>query len=197
MATRLNSEFNYRYQVQGETPWERLKTLKGFLEGRVRAAVLEEVSDIKLRAKKAKLEHLKTEGAPEHEVLELQAELIELESHLPAQIEAFELTREEIKCLERLIDELRSLAEPTRIPGYTDEQMFEANAANEFTAGILKDIQAEIIAHGHPSPAKIRNALSNPVTALALIELKLPIPNLDPDAVLAGADYGPLRITSK
>ncbi len=31
MASNLNSEFNYRYQVIGSTPWEKLKTLKGFL----------------------------------------------------------------------------------------------------------------------------------------------------------------------
>ena len=29
MASKLNTEFNYRYQVIGDTPWERIKTLKG------------------------------------------------------------------------------------------------------------------------------------------------------------------------
>ena len=33
MAQKFNTEFNYRYQVIGNTPWERIKTLKGFLEG--------------------------------------------------------------------------------------------------------------------------------------------------------------------
>jgi hypothetical protein len=42
--------------------------------------------------------------------------------------------------------------------------MFEANAANEFTASIWKEIYAEILANGRPSPAKIRNAMSNPMT---------------------------------
>ena len=41
MASKLNTEFNYRYQVIGDTPWEKIKTLKGFLEGRIRAAALE------------------------------------------------------------------------------------------------------------------------------------------------------------
>ena len=44
MASKFNSEFNYRYQVIGDTAWEKIKTLQGFLEGRVRAAALEEVS---------------------------------------------------------------------------------------------------------------------------------------------------------
>ena len=76
MPSKLNSEFNYRYQVLGDTPWEKIKILKGFLEGRVRAAVLEEVSHIKHAAKKAKLAHLKATCAPEFEQLELHAEII-------------------------------------------------------------------------------------------------------------------------
>jgi len=49
--------------------------------------------------------------------------------------------------------------------------MFEANAANEFTVHIGKEIQAEMIANGRPSPAKIRNAMSNPHTWNALKQI--------------------------
>ena len=52
MASKLNTEFNYRYQVMGNTPWEKIKILKGFLEGRVRAAALEECGDLKYQAKR-------------------------------------------------------------------------------------------------------------------------------------------------
>ena len=41
MPAKLNTEFNYRYQVIGETVWEKIKTLKGILEGRIRASALE------------------------------------------------------------------------------------------------------------------------------------------------------------
>jgi len=58
MASNLNSEFNYRYQVIGDTPWEKLKQLQNFLEGRKRAEALEEVADLKRRAKHAELAHL-------------------------------------------------------------------------------------------------------------------------------------------
>ena len=166
MAVKLNSEFNYRYQVIGETPWEKIKTLKGFLEGRIRAAALEKVADLKHQALVLEIEHLIRIDALPHVILVKQAELLELESHLPAQTEAFQLNREEIEMLKRLLAELYEIAE--RIPGYTDEQMFEANAANEFTVTIGKDIQAEIIANGRPSPAKLRNAMSNPHTFTAL-----------------------------
>ena len=169
MASKLNTEFNYRYQVIGDTPWEKIKTLQGFLEGRVRAAVLEEVGALKDQAKVAKLKHLQNGGnGLEHEILELRAEILEGISHQPAAKEAFELNQKEIKILEKLLEELYVLAEPTRIKGYSDEEMYEANAANEFTVNIGREIQAEMISNGRPSPAKLRNAMSNPHTWNAL-----------------------------
>ena len=174
MAQKFNSEFNYRYQVIGCTPWEKIKTLKGFLEGRIRAMALEEVGNLKFQAKLAKLKHLQNSGnGLEHEILELKAEILEAESHEETLKEAFELTKDEIKILRKLLKELYVLAEPTRIKGYTDEQMFEANAANEFTVDIGREIQAEMIANGRPSPAKLRNAMSNPHTWNALKQVGL------------------------
>ena len=165
MASKFNTEFNYRYQVIGNTPWERIKTLKGFLEGRIRALAQEECGKLKYQAKLSKLNHLKNGGKGlEHEILELKADIIEIESHFGTLEEAYELTRDEIKILKKLLKELYAIAEPTRIKGYTDEQMFEANAANEFTVTIGKEIQAEMIANGRQSPAKIGNAMSNPYT---------------------------------
>ena len=174
MAQKFNTEFNYRYQVIGNTPWERIKTLKGFLEGRLRALALEEAGKLKYQAKLSKLNHLKNGGEGlEHEILELKAEIIEMESHRASLEEAYELTRDEIKILKKLLKELYVLAEPTRIEGYTDEEMFEANAANEFTVDIGREIQAEMIANGRPSPAKLRNAMSNPHTWNALKQIGL------------------------
>ena len=191
MAVKLNSEFNYRYQVIGETPWEKIKTLKGFLEGRVRAAALEKVADLKHQALVLEIEHLIRIDALPHVILVKKAELLEAESHLPAQTEAFQLNREEIEMLKRLLAELYEIAE--RIPGYTDEQMFEANAANEFTVTIGKDIQAEIIANGRPSPAKLRNAMSNPHTFAALKHCGL----IPPEAVMLEGSNSALRIELK
>jgi len=174
MASKLNTEFNYRYQVIGDTPWEKIKTLKGFLEGRVRASVLEEVGNLKDQAKVSKLKHLQNGGGGlEYEILELKAEILEGESHQPAAKEAFELNKKEIEILNKLLKELYVIAEPTRIKGYTDEEMFEANAANEFTVNIGREIQAEMIANGRPSPAKLRNAMSNPYTWNALKSIGL------------------------
>ena len=190
MASNLNSEFNYRYQVIGSTPWEKLKTMQGFLVGRKRAAVLEECADLKYRAKLAEIKHLKSVPALPHVVLNLQAEILELESHLDDQKHAFELNRAEIKILEKLIAELYLECEPTRIAGYTDDQMFEANANHEFTVTIGREIQAEIIAMGRPSPAKLLNAMSNPQTMEALKLVGL-VPK---DTVLLGQQDVPLQL---
>ena len=174
MASKFNSEFNYRYQVIGDTPWEKIKTLQGFLEGRIRAAALEEVGNLKNQAKVSKLKHLQNGGKGlEHEILELKAEILESKSHQETEKEAFELNHKEIAILKKLMKELYVIAEPTRIPGYSDEEMWEANQANEFTVNIGREIQAEMIANGRPSPAKLKNAMSNPYTWNALKDIGL------------------------
>jgi len=178
MASNLNSEFNYRYQVIGSTPWEKIKTLQGFLVGRKRAAVLEEVAELKYQAKLEELKHLKTVPALPHILLNLQAEIIELESHLDDQKHAFELNRKEIKILEKYMAELYAEVEPTRLKHpdgtpYSDDEMFEANANYEFTVTVGREIQSEIIAMGRPSPAKLLNAMSNPQTLNSLMQIGL------------------------
>jgi len=178
MASNLNSEFNYRYQVIGSTPWEKIKTLQGFYVGRKRAAVLEEVAELKYQAKLEEVKHLKTVPALPHIMLNQQAEIIELESHLDDQKHAFELNRKEIKILEKYMAELYAEVEPTRLKHpdgtpYTDDEMFEANANYEFTVTVGREIQSEIIAMGRPSPAKLLNAMSNPQTLQSLMQIGL------------------------
>lgn len=195
MSSRLNSEFNYRYQVIGDTPWEKIKQLQNFLEGRKRAAALETVAELKRQAKHSELQTLKDNNALPHLILNLQAEITELESVQEDQRNNFELNRKEIKTLEKLLAELFEIAEPTRLrhddgTPYTDDEMFEANAANEFTVMIAKELQAEIIANGRPSPAKLKNAMSNPHTFHALQQIGF-IPK---EAVLLEGNADPLKI---
>jgi hypothetical protein len=111
-------------------------------------------------------------------MLNLQAEIIELESHLDDQKHAFELNRKEIKILEKYMAELYAEVEPTRLKHpdgtpYTDDEMFEANANYEFTVTVGREIQSEIIAMGRPSPAKLLNAMSNPQTLNSLMQIGL------------------------
>jgi len=192
---KLNSEFNYRYQVIGETVWEKIKTLQGFLDGRKRAAILETVSDLKTKAKYEELKHLKSIDALPHVILKLEAEIIEMESFFEEGKRNFEQNKDEIKIIEKLLKECYELAEPTRLKHkdgtpYTDEEMFEVNAANEFTVLLAREMQAEVIANGRPSAAKIKNAMSNPLTWTALKNIGL-IPqetpliasNIDPTTI--------------
>jgi len=194
MPSKLNSEFNYRYQVLGNTPWEKIKILKGFLEGRIRAVALEEVSHLKHAAKVAELEHLKATDAPKHEQLKMQAELIELDSHMVVIDEAYELNRKEVEILNGLLAECYDIAEPTRIPGYSDEDMFEANAANEFTVSTLREMQSEIVAMGQPLAATVLHVMSNPHTLGAAIQAGL-IPMQSLPLVVENAPvYGSLTL---
>tara|TARA_R110000796_G_scaffold180856_2_gene297396 strand:- start:193 stop:825 length:633 start_codon:yes stop_codon:yes gene_type:complete len=164
MPSKLNTEFNYRYLVIGDTVWEKIKTLQGFLEGRVSARALEEAAHLKHDAKLAKMEWMKEMNAPLHEQLVMQAELLELATVTDVTDKAYELNRQEIVILEKLLAECYEIAEPTRIHGYTDEQMFEENAANEFTTNTLREMQSEIAATGRPFPATVLHVMSNPHT---------------------------------
>lgn len=202
---KLNSEFNYRYQVIGETVWKKIETLQGFLDGRKRAAILETVSDLKSKAKYAELEHLKSIDALPHVILELEAEIIEMESFFEEGKRNFEQNKDEIKILEKLLKECYELAEPTRLKHkdgtpYSDEEMFEVNAANEFTVLLAREMQAEVIANGRPSAAKIKNAMSNPLTWTALKNIGL-IPqdtpliasNIDPTTIQLNLKDDPIE----
>jgi hypothetical protein len=170
---KFNSEFNYRYQVVGETVWEKIKTILGFLDGRKRAAALEKVQELKSQAKYEELKHLKALNALPHVILNLEAEIVEMESAVEEAKKNFRDNLDEIKILEKLLAEFYALAEPTRLKHvdgtpYSDEEMFEVNAANEFTVWMAREMQAEIISMGRPSAAKIKNAMSNPITWAAL-----------------------------
>jgi len=173
MPSKFNSEFNYRYQVMGNTPWAKIKILRGFLEGRERAVGLEEVAHLTHNALLAELAYLKTTGAPEHEQMRLQAKILESESNMMIVDEAYELNRKEIDILNKLLAECYVIAEPTRIEGYSDEEMFEANEANEFTVRTLREMQSEIISQGRPTPSTILHAMDNPVTLTASIQAGL------------------------
>ena len=179
MPSKFNSEFNYKYQVVGNTPWEKIKILKGFLEGRERAIALEECAHLQHDSLVAEMAYLKTTGAPEHEQMRLQAKIVESASHMVVVDEAYELNRQEIEILKNLLAECYEMAEPTRIEGYTDEEMFEVNAAHEFAVVTMREMQSEIIANGRPTPATVLHAMNNPHVLAATLKAGL----LPPEAI--------------
>jgi len=191
MASKYNSEFNYRFLVEGETIWAKIKTLQGFLEGRIRAKGLEEIGKLKLEAKREEYENSEKTKSPSWIVKKLKVELMEAENWIASENDGFCKNNEEIEILEKLLAEAFEIAEPTRINGHSDEQMWEANQANEYTVKVAKDIQSEIIANGRPSAMTVRQAMSAPETWEAVKQIGL-VPN---DCHLITGSNDPQKIT--
>ena len=76
---RLNTKFNYLTQIEGNTVWERIKTLQGFIEGRKRAMALKEVNKLESEAMEAQLEDARA-NKPIWEVKRLEAKKVEWDS---------------------------------------------------------------------------------------------------------------------
>jgi len=175
-SSKYNSEFNYRFLVEGETIWAKIKTLEGFLEGRIRARGLEEIGKLKLDAKREELEDAEIKNLPSFTVKKLRVEVMESENWLTSENDGFRKNDEEIEILEKLLAEAFEIAEPTRINGFSDEEMWEVNQANEYTVRVAKDMQSEIIANGRPSAMTVRQAMSAPETWEAVKKIGL-VPN--------------------
>ena len=202
MPSKFNSEFNYKYQVMGNTPWEKIKILKGFLEGRIQAAALEEVGNLGHKALLAEMAYLKTTDAPEHEQMQLQIKILGSESGRVIVDEAYELNRQEIEILNRLLAECYVMAEPTRIEGFSDEEMFEANAEHEFAVLTMREMQSEILANGRPNPATVLHAMTSPHVLTAILQSGLlpaeAIPLLTGNApIFAVEEMAALKIAQK
>jgi len=176
MASKYNSEFNYRYLVEGETIWAKIKTLQGFLEGRIRAKGLEEIGELKLEAKREEYTNAEKTKAPSWIVKKLKVELMEAENWLASETDGFRKNDAEIEILKKLLSEAFEIAEPTRINGHSDEEMWEVNQANEYTLNVAKNMQSEIIANGRPSAMTVRQAMSAPETWEAVKKIGL-VPN--------------------
>ena len=71
------------------------------------------------------------------------------------------------------------MAEPTRIEGYSDDDMFEVNASHEFAVTTMREMQSEIIANGRPTPATVLHAMNNPHVLAATLKAGL----LPPEAI--------------
>ena len=175
---RLNTKFNYLTQIEGNTVWERIKTLQGFIEGRKRAMALKEVNKLESEAMEAELEDARA-NKPIWEVKRLEAKKVEWDSVQEQLKKDWELCETELKELLEIQDMLYAQAERYTHPDgtpYTDDEMFEANAELEFVTMAAKEIQASIIAHGRPTPTQVRWLMSCPKGE----EFLRAIPNLVP-----------------
>ena len=84
--------------------------------------------------------------------------------------EAYELNRQEIVILNNLLAECYVMAEPTRIEGFSDEEMFEVNESHEFAVLTMREMQSEIVANGRPSASTVLHAMNNPHVLSAVLQ---------------------------
>ena len=174
MVSKVNTIFNYKYIVDGETIWYRIKTLQGFLNGRKQAFEMQKVSEKNFEALKAKYEYLKSKPeTPLYELLEIEAKIMENEIMQPDYLDCLEKNKEEIKNLEKLLEEAYAIAEPQRIEGYSDEQMLEATAPAEFMAKLKQEMASQILITGTISSQLIQRAMKYPGAIKELQEIGL------------------------
>ena len=128
---------------------------------------------MKIEALEEELEAAILGSTSSWKIKNLKVKLLEAENFLESESDGFIKNDEEIQILEKLLAEAFEIAEPTRLQGYSDEEMWEANQANEYTVKVAKDMQAEMIANGRPSAMLIRQAMSNPQTWEAVKEIGL------------------------
>jgi uncharacterized tellurite resistance protein B-like protein len=112
---------------------------------------------------------MKENFEPLHEILELEAKILEHEIMQPDYLDCLEKNAEEIENLKKLLKEAYEITELQRIPGYTYEQMLEATAPAEFIAKLKQEMAAQVLVTGTVSPQLIQRAMKYPK---ALDELK-------------------------
>ena len=105
------------------------------------------MGELRKQMQVSKLKWLEENNAPEYEIIKYKADMLESKATDATSEDGYKKNKEEIEILKRLLDELYVM--------------------------IGRQIQAEIIANGRPSPAKIGNAMSNPHTWNALKQIGL------------------------
>ncbi len=133
-----NSNFQLTAWVAGKahTAWEKYRLLCNQIENRKMALAIVAASEKRRIAKMAKLKYLQEHGT-EWECLELEAEMLEADAGREVGDRCVEAARSEVEAIESLIRELELELEATRIPGYTDQMMFQHIQSEEWARELL------------------------------------------------------------
>lgn len=141
---RKNREASYINVIDGETVWERLRTVRSFLEDRELSLEMSKLQDIKIsRMKKDSVEYMEAKIL-EKQRLTLRQECVE-----------------EIDFLKGFESKLSTEAEKTRISGKTDDEMYEINYYDEQITRLVNDAKAEIISTGRIEKVTIKALMRN------------------------------------
>lgn len=145
--SRVNHNSNYLYDTDGETVWEKLRVIRNFLSDRRRAyglGILDiQEKDEEFKGKEQSIEYQKWIINRKHSEELLQD------------------CSEEIKFLEEFESWLKEEAEKTRIPGKTDNEMYEINHFEELKIRLVKRAQTQYISTGHVEPDTLQRIIKN------------------------------------
>ena len=134
--SRVNHNANYIFDVDGETVWEKLRTIRGMLDDRRRAYQI-----ALLKQEQAEAE---SEAKKEEDIYKYREYLINKDF----QLSLIEDCKNEVEFLEKFETYLTQEAEKTRIPGKTDDEMYELNFFQELKTRLVRKAQAQIISTG-------------------------------------------------
>lgn len=132
--SRVNHNVNYLYDVDGETVWEKLRTIRGMLDDRRRAY---QIALLNKEENKKKFENDK-------ESFEYRKWIINKDFNDSLVNDC----ANEVNFLETFESFLAAEAEKTRIPGKTDDEMYEINYFHEMEVRLVRRAQAQIMTHG-------------------------------------------------
>jgi hypothetical protein len=131
--SRVNHNANYIFDVDGETVWEKLRTIRGMLGDRRRAY---ELALLKQEQAEAELDETNTYKYREYLI------------NKDFQLSLIEDCKNEVEFLEKFEIYLTQEAEKTRIAGKTDDEMYELNFFEELKTRLVRKAQAQIISTG-------------------------------------------------
>jgi hypothetical protein len=143
--SRVNHNAQYIYDLQGETPWEKLSSVRNQLKQRKLAYEL-----TKLRTEKA--ETTLDKNSFEYREYLLNKELTE---------ENIQDCVNEIEFLTEFEAALAVEAEKTRIPGKTDDEMYEINFFDELKLRLVRQAHSQILSNGRLAEETASRLLKN------------------------------------
>lgn len=151
--SRVNHNAQYIYDFEGETVWEKLRGIRNQLEER------------KIALEIAKLNHQESENQDKNS--------LEYKKYLINKQRTENIIQDcvnEIVFLEEFEAALTIEAEKTRIPGKTDDEMYEINFFDELKLRLVKSAQAQILSCGRLNEDTAKRILKNKGALLMCIE---------------------------
>jgi hypothetical protein len=158
MISPVNHNASYLFEIDGLTVWERLRSVRNFLSDRRKALKISEYG-----VKKYERDIAKLGNSDEDQDTKFEMELNKEDTY-----QAVDVCRREVEFLEQFEKELMELADQQRIPGKTDDEMYELNYYNEIVARNVRKVHAEIVTLGSIVPSTMEQLLRCP-PALKLV----------------------------